>query len=51
MKKHWTKKLKEENEKLKADIYKVLDGDFETILIYKTQRDMAKNLEKLVWGH
>ena len=49
MKVHWTKKLKEENAKLKADLYKILDGDIETIIIYKTVRQCNKDFERACW--
>jgi CRISPR/Cas system-associated endoribonuclease Cas2 len=49
MSKHWTKKLKEENAKLKADLYKILDGDLETIIIYKTVRKCNKDFEMACW--
>ena len=49
MKKHWTKKLKEENEKLKSDLYKILEGDFETITTYKVIRKASQDLEKQIW--
>jgi hypothetical protein len=49
-KKHWTQKLKEENEKLTVDLYKILDGDFMTTLCYKTLRQAAIDFEKIVWA-
>lgn len=47
---HWTQKLKDENKKLREDLYKVLDGHFETTLCYKTLRQSAIDFEKMIWA-
>lgn len=46
---HWTKRLKEENQALRRDLYKILDGDFETILLYKTIQGNAREAERMIW--
>lgn len=49
MKQHWTKKLKEENKKLRNDIRKIINGDLETILIYKVTFKNEEEFEKMIW--
>lgn len=49
-KEHWSKRLKRENELLRADIYDILDGNIITITRYKCQREFNSNFEKTVWA-
>jgi len=49
MKKHYAKRLKEENEKLLSDIYAILDGDLMTAQLYRGLRKAKQDTEKLVW--
>lgn len=46
---HWTKKLKEENKKLKEDIRKIIKGDFETTITYSVMFKMEEAHEKMIW--
>jgi hypothetical protein len=50
MSKHWTTKLKEENAKLKSDMRKIVNGDFETTTIYKVKFTMEDSMEKIIWS-
>jgi chaperonin cofactor prefoldin len=50
MKKHYSKKLKEEIERLEKDIYKIIDGDFLVTTHYKLIRQIKQDLEKVIWS-
>jgi hypothetical protein len=50
MKKHYSKKLKEEIERLEKDIYKIIDGDFLVTTHYKLIRQTKQDLEKVIWS-
>lgn len=49
-KKHYSKLLKERIAELERDLYKVIDGDIETIAIYKTRRQFKKEQEVMMWS-
>lgn len=49
-KKHYSTRLKERITELERDLYKVIDGDIETINIYKTRRQFKKEQEVMMWS-
>lgn len=50
MKKHYSTKQKERIAQLEKDIYLILDGDIETITIYRMKRIVNRDTEKLIWS-
>lgn len=49
MKKHYSTKQKERIAQLEKDINLILDGDIETITMYKICREHNKNAENILW--
>jgi hypothetical protein len=47
--KHYSTKLKEEKAQLLADIYAILDGNFEVATKYKMLRQLQIDTEKAIW--
>lgn len=47
--KHYATKLKEEKAQLLADIYAILDGNFEVATKYKMLRQIGIDTENMLW--
>jgi hypothetical protein len=48
-KKHYATKLKEENAQLRADIYAILDGNFEVSSRYIAMRQLKSSVANALW--
>lgn len=49
-KKHYSVILKERIAQLEKDLHLILDGDFETIQVYKARRQFRIDSEKMKWA-